>query len=61
MDQGIILGIKQIWSKKFLEEVMIILQDKDNEEDTRGQCTLQNLELQFKIDTFLILLQHGNK
>lgn len=44
MDQGIILATKRIYRKKFLEEVMVILMDKDNEEDTRGQRTLQNLK-----------------
>lgn len=44
MDQGIILATKRIYRRKFLDEVMVVLQNEDNAEDTRGQRTLQNLK-----------------
>lgn len=40
MEQGIILATKRIYCRKFLDEVMVVLQDEDNAEDRRGQRTL---------------------
>lgn len=44
MDQGIILATKRLYRRKFLQEVMVVLEDEDTVEDTRGQLTLQNLK-----------------
>lgn len=38
MDQGINLACKRMYPKKFLDEVMVVLEDEaDKETDTRGQ------------------------
>ena len=44
MDQGVIVACKRQYKKKFLEEVVVVLEDEqDHENDTRGARTLQTL------------------
>jgi hypothetical protein len=44
MDQGVIVTCKRSYKKKFLEVVMVVLEEtEDAEEDTRGTRTPQNL------------------
>ncbi|KAK3884886.1 hypothetical protein Pcinc_010860 [Petrolisthes cinctipes] len=47
MDQGIIAATKCLYRRKFLGEVMVVLEDDDEvtaEEDTRGARTLENMK-----------------
>ena len=44
MDQGVIVACKRLYKKKFLEEVLVVLEDEQgHENDTRGARMLQNL------------------
>ena len=52
MDQGIVLATKRIYRRKYLDEVMVLFQDEDNAEDTRGQGTLPNLKYYSLKSTF---------
>lgn len=54
MKLEIIVGCKRLYNKKFLEDVMVILDDKN---DTTGLSTLQNLR--FISPPFLILQSIG--
>lgn len=43
IDEGIILATK-ICTKKFLKEILVILDVEEDEEERRGQSTLENLK-----------------
>jgi hypothetical protein len=50
---GYFLQQKGLYRKRFLEEVMVALEDEtDESQDIRGQCMLQNLKLHPKISNF---------
>jgi hypothetical protein len=42
MDQGVILAAKRDCRKRFLSEIIVVLEDEDEEGDTSGERTLQN-------------------
>lgn len=45
MDQGVIVSCKRYYQRKYIEEVMVILEDEEDlENDTRGQRTLRNIK-----------------
>ena len=46
MDQGVIVSAKRMYRKRFLNEVMVVLEEEEDIEqgDTRGQRTLQNIK-----------------
>jgi hypothetical protein len=44
MNQGVIVAYRRLYKKKFLEDVMVVLENEDDsEKDTRGVRMLQNL------------------
>lgn len=46
MDQGVIVSAKRHYRRRFLDEVMVVLEDEEEkmlDEDTRGERTLENL------------------
>ena len=56
MDQGMIMAMKRIYTRKYLDEVLIVIPDEDDElEDTRGLRTLEKIKsynLKFGIYNF---------
>ena len=43
MDQGIISVLKRRYTRRYLDEVLVILEDDEALEDTRGEQTLENI------------------
>ena len=45
MDQGVIMATKRIYTRKYLDEVLVVIPDEDDEiEDTRGLRTLKKIK-----------------
>ena len=45
MDQGVIMATKRIYTRKYLDEVLVVIPDEDDEiEDTRGLRTLEKIK-----------------
>lgn len=45
MDQGVIVSCKQHYQHKYLDEVLVVIEEEeDMEEDTRGQQTVNNIK-----------------
>jgi hypothetical protein len=45
MDQGIILATKRRYRRKYVDEVMVVIENNDDEvEDTRGKRARQNIK-----------------
>ena len=45
MDLGVIVSCKLFYQRKFLDEVLVVMEEEENmEEDTRGQPTLTNIK-----------------
>jgi hypothetical protein len=53
LDQGIILVMKRLYRERFLEKVMVVLEDEtDESEDTRTTYITKSKELHPKIRNF---------
>ena len=45
LDQGVIMATKRIYTRKYLDEVLVVIPDEDDEiEDTRGLRTLKKIK-----------------
>ena len=45
MDQGVVMATKRIYTRKHLDEVLVVIPDEDDEiEDTRGLRTLEKIK-----------------